>query len=81
MAIASFSHSFVVLLIWVPVTVVWFGAVADIVSRPDLSGRAKAAWLAVAAVPPFVGTLVYLLAKPRTVRAAAAARGETIRGR
>ena len=37
-------------------------ALIDIFARPDLSGWAKAAWVVLIIVLPFVGVLCYLIA-------------------
>ena len=54
-------------MIWfvaVPLLIVWAIGVIDIVRRP-LSGSAKAGWIALVLLLPFVGTIVYFaLRKP-----------------
>lgn len=66
MLIAStFWDFFFVMLIWVPLLVVWFATIKDIISRPDISGWAKAAWMLAVIFLPFLGTLVYLIARPQ----------------
>jgi hypothetical protein len=37
----------------------------DVFSRSDLSGGAKAGWVLLIIVLPFVGILIYLIARPR----------------
>jgi Phospholipase_D-nuclease N-terminal len=39
---------------------------ADILRRDDLSGWAKAGWIVLIVVLPFLGILIYLIARPRT---------------
>ena len=51
---------FWVMAIWVFISV--FG---DIFRRNDLSGGAKAGWLILIFVVPFVGALIYLIARPK----------------
>lgn len=66
MLIAStFWDFFFVMLIWVPLMVIWFGAIADAVTRPDLGGWAKAAWIVAIVLLPLIGTLIYVIARPR----------------
>ena len=66
MVIAStFWDFFFVMLIWVPLMVVWFGSIADLISRPDISGWTKAAWMVAVVVLPFLGTLIYVIVRPR----------------
>jgi hypothetical protein len=42
----------------------WARAVLDLLRRPDLSGRAKAAWTIGMLVVPFIGLLVYTMLRP-----------------
>jgi heme/copper-type cytochrome/quinol oxidase subunit 2 len=60
----SFWNLFFILLIWVPLAMIWAGAVMDIFRRQDMSGGAKALWLVVVIVLPLVGTLIYMIARP-----------------
>jgi len=57
--------TFVWVFILVPLLVVWAIGLVDIVRRP-LSGKAKAAWIALVLVFPFVGTLAYFLFRKPT---------------
>ena len=41
----------------------WIAAVWDVIRRSDLSGLAKLAWIVGMLVFPFVGLLIYTLAK------------------
>ncbi len=56
-----------VLLIMVPLTVAWVFAVFDIFHRGDLPGWGKAAWFAAVIILPWLGTLLYLLFRPREI--------------
>ena len=60
----DFWDVFFLLLIYVPLTLIWVFAVFDIFRRDDLSGVAKALWVAVVIIVPFLGTLIYLLLRP-----------------
>jgi len=51
---------FFTMAIWIFVTVF-----ADILRRNDLSGIAKAVWLLLIFVFPFIGVLIYLIARPK----------------
>jgi hypothetical protein len=54
----------VVWFVLVPVVIIWVIGVFDIVRRP-MPGRAKAGWIALVLLLPFVGTIVYFaLRKP-----------------
>jgi hypothetical protein len=58
------ASTFVWVFILVPLLVVWVIGLVDIVRRP-LSRPAKAAWIVIVLVLPFIGTLVYfVLRKP-----------------
>jgi hypothetical protein len=46
--------------IWIFITVF-----ADIFRRNDLSGWAKAGWIVLIFVVPFLGALIYLIARPK----------------
>ncbi len=59
----SFWNAFFLLLIFIPLVMIWAFAIIDIFRRDDLGGVAKAVWLIVVVVLPFVGTLVYLVAR------------------
>ena len=49
-------------------TFVWMfvGVFADIFRREDLSGWGKAGWLAVIVIMPFLGVLIYMIARPKS---------------
>ena len=77
----SFWNTFFLLLIYIPLIMIWAFALIDIFRRDDLHGGAKAAWLIVVIIIPFIGTLIYLIARkpgstPEEREALAAARGE-----
>ena len=47
-------------------TFVWMfiGAFTDILRRPDLSGWAKAGWIALITILPLLGVLAYMVSRP-----------------
>ena len=57
---AMFAFFFWFLFIWMFISV--FG---DIFRRDDLSGGAKAGWIVLIVVLPFLGILIYMVARPR----------------
>ena len=59
----SFWNTFFLLLIYIPLIMIWAFAVIDIFRRDDIHGGAKAAWLIVVLLLPFIGTLIYLIAR------------------
>ena len=60
----SFWGAFFLLLIFIPLVLIWGFAIVDIFRRDDIKGGWKALWLVVVIVIPFIGTLIYLLARP-----------------
>ena len=66
MVVAStFWDAFFLLLIWVPLIMLWGFALYDIFfQRWDLTGWAKAIWVAAIFVLPWLGVLIYLGLRP-----------------
>jgi Phospholipase_D-nuclease N-terminal len=62
----DFWDVFWLLLIFIPLLLVWTFTIADIFRRDDLSGVAKAAWMIVVILTPFLGSLIYLVFRPST---------------
>jgi len=60
----SFWETFFLILIFLPLALVWAGALLDIFRRDDMGGISKALWVATVILVPFLGTLVYLIARP-----------------
>jgi hypothetical protein len=52
-----------------PLLLLWAFALYDIFRRHDLSGLAKALWVVVMVVFPWIGVLVYLIMRPRGMAA------------
>jgi hypothetical protein len=59
--------SMVVLFFWITVIWMFISVFADILRR-DMSGWAKAGWIVLITLLPFLGVLIYLIAVPRTAR-------------
>jgi len=47
------------------VVVVSIAAIVDAVRRKDLTGGAKALWIVLIVILPLVGTIVYVVARPK----------------
>jgi Phospholipase_D-nuclease N-terminal/Short C-terminal domain len=60
----SFWETFFLILIFLPLALVWAGALLDIFRRDDMGGASKALWVATIILVPFFGTLIYLIARP-----------------
>jgi hypothetical protein len=56
--------SMLVFFFWFMAISVFIGVFADIFRRHDLSGVAKAGWLLLIFVLPFLGALIYMIARP-----------------
>jgi len=53
--------------IWIAAIMVWFRCVLDMFSDPTLSGWAKAGWAVLLIFVPWVGALIYLIARGRSM--------------
>ncbi len=61
----GFLGFFFLILIWIALFLIWAFSIWDIFFRHNLSGWAKAGWFALVIILPFVGTLIYLIARPK----------------
>src|SRR5262245_4077821 len=50
----GFWEAFFLLLIWIPLVLIWIFALVDIFRRDDIGGGAKALWVIVVILLPFV---------------------------
>jgi hypothetical protein len=66
---SSFWQWFFLFLIWIPLVMLWAAALVDIFRRSDLGGGAKALWVVIIFVIPWIGVLIYLATRPREVPA------------
>jgi uncharacterized membrane protein len=57
--------SALVFFFWFTVIWMFISVFADIFRRRDLSGGAKAGWIVLVVVLPFLGVLIYLIARPQ----------------
>ncbi len=57
--------SMVVLFFWVMAIWIFIAVFSDIFRRNDISGGMKAVWIIVIFILPFVGALIYLIARPK----------------
>jgi hypothetical protein len=56
--------SMVVFFFWFMAIWIFIGVFADIFHRRDMSGVAKAAWIVLIFVIPFIGALIYMVSRP-----------------
>jgi uncharacterized membrane protein len=61
----SFLAFFFLLVIWIGLFLTWSISIWDIFRRHDLSGGAKAGWFVLVIIIPFIGTIIYLMVRPR----------------
>jgi hypothetical protein len=61
----DFWHAIFFFLFIAPLLLLWIFAMFDIFRRHDLSGVMKALWLVVVLVLPWLGTLIYMIMRPR----------------
>ena len=61
----SVLWAMVVFFFWFMLIWIFIGVFADLFRRNDLSGWAKAGWLVLIFILPFIGILIYLIARPK----------------
>ncbi len=61
----SVLWAMVVFFFWFMLIWIFIGVFADLFRRNDLSGWAKAGWLVLIFIIPFIGILIYLIARPK----------------
>jgi hypothetical protein len=64
MVATTFWESFFLFLIFLPLAMMWGFALVDIFRRDDIGGFSKALWVTCVILVPFLGTLIYLVARP-----------------
>ncbi|MEV6967801.1 SHOCT domain-containing protein [Hamadaea sp. NPDC051192] len=61
--------SMIVFFFWFMFIWMFIAVFADVFRRKDLSGWGKAGWIAFVVILPFLGALVYLIARPKPTEA------------
>jgi hypothetical protein len=61
----DFWNWFFILLIFIPLTMLWAFALVDVFVQQSFSGVMKALWVIVIIAFPWIGTLVYLIVRPK----------------
>jgi hypothetical protein len=61
----DFFLGMMLIFFWVTAFMIWFQCFFDAWRRDDLSGGMKAVWTIVLVVLPWVGALIYLIARPK----------------
>ena len=52
-------------IIMTPIVVLWLGCILDAITRPGLGGGMKVLWILGILLFPIVGSLIYILVRPR----------------
>ena len=63
--LGSVIWAMVVFFFWTMAIWIFISLFADIFRRNDLSGAAKAGWLLLIFIVPFLGCLIYIIARPK----------------
>ena len=63
--VGSVLWTMLVLFFWVMAIWIFIAIFADIFRRNDLSGWAKAGWIFLIFIVPFLGAIIYLIARPK----------------
>jgi hypothetical protein len=63
----TFLWSTLVLFFWITCIWMFIAVFADVFRRDDLSGLGKAGWVALIVILPFLGILIYMIARPAVV--------------
>jgi hypothetical protein len=64
LGLTTFWEAFFLLLIWIPLAMLWVGALFDIFRRDDMTGFTKALWVVCVILVPYLGALIYLITRP-----------------
>ena len=65
MTFSDIFASFVVFFFWFMAIWIFIAVFADIFRRNDIHGLAKAGWIVLIFLIPFVGALIYIIARPK----------------
>ncbi len=57
------------LIVLTPILVLWVGCFIDVFGRPDIGVGKKALWFAVILILPLIGSLVYIVTRPKVILA------------
>ena len=65
MSFSDIFASFVVFFFWFMAIWIFIAVFADIFRRNDISGWGKAGWILLIFLVPFLGALIYIIARPK----------------
>ena len=63
--LADFFLTMMVIFFWVIAFMIWFQCFFDVWRRNDLTGVMKAVWIFVLIILPWIGCLIYIIARPK----------------
>ena len=63
--LGSVLWTMIIVFFWIMVIWMFIAIFADIFRRNDLSGWAKAGWILLIFIVPFLGILIYVIARPK----------------
>ena len=61
----DFFWTMAIIFFWVIAIMIWFRCFMDLFSRDDLGGGMKAVWILALILIPWLGALVYIIARPK----------------
>ncbi|HEX5829011.1 MAG TPA: SHOCT domain-containing protein [Candidatus Limnocylindrales bacterium] len=61
----EFFWGMLIIFFWITAIMIWFRCVTDLFGRDDLGGGMKAVWVAVLIFLPWLGAIIYLVARPK----------------
>ena len=61
---SAFVELLIVLFIFIPLIMIWVFSLIDLFGRPDLGGAAKVLWMFLIIFLPWLGVLIYFMARP-----------------
>lgn len=61
----QFFLGMMIIFFWVTAIMIWFRCIVDLFGRDDLGGGMKAVWALVLIFIPWLGALIYLIARPK----------------
>ena len=61
----DFFLSMVIIFFWITAFMIWFQCFFDAWRRDDLGGGMKAVWTVVLLILPWLGALIYIIARPK----------------
>jgi len=61
----DFFWTAMIVFFWITALMIWFSCFMDAFRRQDLSGGMKALWVVVLVVLPWLGAIIYMIARPK----------------